>query len=119
MGGVTMGSEVSSTRSGKCWCEEGVTEQIKIKNWKDFKACYLPEDVDGGWSGYGTCSASCGGGWRYRKCNNPRPVANGKNCTGSHRQFCYLVGCPTTTTMAPWTTMAPRTTTETTATNEV
>merc|ERR1711874_785037 len=92
--GVTMASSVTASRSGKCWCEAAVKGQ---NNEKDYKACFLPKDVDGGWSGHGYCSASCGGGYRYRRCDNPSPVGNGKNCTGSHRRFCYLAGCPCST----------------------
>ena len=42
--------------------------------------------VDGGWGVWviGPCSKTCGGGIRSitRKCNNPKPLCNGKQCEG-------------------------------------
>ena len=45
--------------------------------------CLFP--VDGGWSewqDWGECSVSCGGGdqSRLRKCDNPSPLHDGKDC---------------------------------------
>ena len=38
----------------------------------------------GTWSEFQPCNKSCGYGYRhrYRKCNSPAPVANGKDCFG-------------------------------------
>ncbi|CAK8693253.1 unnamed protein product [Clavelina lepadiformis] len=53
----------------------------------------------GGWSPFGSCSRSCGGGimMSSRQCNNPAPRHGGKYCTGSRLQFrsCNIERCPT------------------------
>ena len=50
--------------------------------------------VDGGWGGWipEPCSKKCGGGLRgiSRKCNNPKPFCNGKQCEGE--SHCYFPG---------------------------
>ncbi|XP_056001828.1 coadhesin-like [Ostrea edulis] len=58
--------------------------------------------IDGAWSswsGYGSCSVSCGGGKqsRSRFCTNPKPVNGGKNCPGSASELtdCNSHDCPT------------------------
>lgn len=57
--------------------------------------------IDGGWSGWtpwGACSASCGGGTqaRTRACNNPFPFNNGAQCSGeaAQQQACNTDECP-------------------------
>ena len=57
-------------------------------------------DVDGGWSawtGWSQCTKTCGLGrqYRYRSCDNPKPVGNGAQCPGDHRQvaICNLQTC--------------------------
>ncbi|KAL4224243.1 hypothetical protein ACF0H5_017696 [Mactra antiquata] len=47
-------------------------------------------DIDGqwsSWSDYGHCTRSCGLGrqYRYRRCDNPPPLGNGKPCVGESR----------------------------------
>ena len=48
--------------------------------------------VDGGWgpwSGWSSCSLSCGNGGnknRFRTCDNPRPMGLGRVCAGSSHQ---------------------------------
>merc|ERR1712002_1194666 len=36
--------------------------------------------VDGGWSEWSTCTKSCGGGQKIRKCTNPTPANGGRQC---------------------------------------
>jgi hypothetical protein len=61
--------------------------------------------VNGGWSswsGWSSCSASCGGGTktRTRSCNNPAPSGGGANCSGSavDSNSCNTGACPGTVT---------------------
>jgi len=37
--------------------------------------------VHGGWSEWGICSKSCGGGWKERSCTNPIPLHGGEDCS--------------------------------------
>jgi hypothetical protein len=49
--------------------------------------------VNGGWSGWSSCSASCGGGTQTRSCNSPSPSCGGNPCSGSTSQSCNTQGC--------------------------
>lgn len=53
--------------------------------------CYA---VNGGWSSWSTCSASCGGGTMYRYCNSPYPSCGGSSCVGASSQACNTQACP-------------------------
>lgn len=50
--------------------------------------------VAGGWSAFGSCSASCGDGSQSRTCTNPAPSCGGADCVGSASQSCNLGCCP-------------------------
>ncbi|XP_067839357.1 A disintegrin and metalloproteinase with thrombospondin motifs 19-like [Heptranchias perlo] len=61
----------------------------------------LPDYIDGEWSIWSiwsTCSRTCDIGvhFRQRKCDNPRPGPEGKNCQGSRVQYriCKNPPCP-------------------------
>ena len=49
--------------------------------------------VDGGWTDWGTCSKTCGGGTQARTCTNPAPSGGGKGCAGSGSQTCNTQAC--------------------------
>ena len=51
------------------------------------------ENVDGGWSDYGLCSASCGGGTQSRTCTNPSPQGTGATCVGESTRSCNCQDC--------------------------
>lgn len=50
--------------------------------------------VDGGWSKWSKCSASCGGGSQTRTCTNPAPAYGGKECKGESERECNTDPCP-------------------------
>lgn len=54
-------------------------------------SCAVP--VNGGWSDWGNCSASCGGGTQTRTCTNPPPANGGNNCSGSSSEACNTKSC--------------------------
>ncbi|XP_052679401.1 coadhesin-like isoform X1 [Crassostrea angulata] len=65
--------------------------------------------IDGGWStwsGYGSCSKTCGTGTqsRSRTCTNPAPAYNGLSCSGSatSSQNCNTHNCPIDGQWATW-----------------
>ena len=49
--------------------------------------------VDGGWSAYGVCSLTCGGGTQTRTCTNPSPAGGGSSCSGSSFKACNTQVC--------------------------
>ncbi len=53
--------------------------------------CTAP--VNGGWTGWDSCSVSCGGGTQSRTCTNPSPANGGANCSGSASQACNTQAC--------------------------
>lgn len=64
--------------------------------------CWLMfHEVDGAWSiwsGWGSCSRTCGDGTRIRSrsCTNPAPLHGGHYCYGHYQESmpCYLMSCP-------------------------
>jgi len=49
--------------------------------------------VNGGWSPWGSCSATCGRGSRTRTCTAPSPANGGAYCVGESRQDCNIDDC--------------------------
>jgi cysteine-rich repeat protein len=50
--------------------------------------------INGGWSEWGVCSVTCGGGTQSRTCTNPAPANGGTDCTGEATQSCNTNSCP-------------------------
>ena len=72
--------------------------------------------VDGNysnWSAFGTCSKTCGGGERIRtrKCDNPAPVGEGRNCSRFGPPIdalpCNPEPCPVSGGYTPWSEFSP------------
>ena len=49
--------------------------------------------INGGWSAWGACSVSCGGGLQTRTCTNPTPSNGGSACTGVSSRSCNIAAC--------------------------
>jgi prepilin-type N-terminal cleavage/methylation domain-containing protein len=49
--------------------------------------------IDGGWSAWGPCSTTCGGGTQTRTCNNPAPSNGGASCAGPASKVCNPQAC--------------------------
>ena len=49
--------------------------------------------VHGGFSAFGSCSKTCGGGIRRRNCTNPAPKHGGRACAGHVEETCNTQAC--------------------------
>lgn len=60
--------------------------------------------IDGGWTVFGPCSESCGGGISTRTCTNPTPQFGGADCDGPASIACNTDPCPPdpVCTWNPW-----------------
>ena len=61
--------------------------------------CRALDRVNGGWSGWSSCSVTCGGGTQTRTCTNPRPANGGANCSGASSRACNTQACPPAITL--------------------
>lgn len=52
-----------------------------------------PVAIDGGWSSWSSCSATCGSGTQTRSCTNPLPMNGGATCNGISQQSCSTQSC--------------------------
>ncbi|MEI8013075.1 MAG: cohesin domain-containing protein, partial [Candidatus Omnitrophota bacterium] len=55
--------------------------------------CSILTVINGGWTDFGTCSKTCGGGTQTRTCTNPAPANGGANCVGASSQECNTQQC--------------------------
>eukprot|EP01006_Ploeotia_vitrea_P025256 TRINITY_DN58129_c0_g1_i1.p1 TRINITY_DN58129_c0_g1~~TRINITY_DN58129_c0_g1_i1.p1 ORF type:complete len:406 (+),score=89.28 TRINITY_DN58129_c0_g1_i1:268-1485(+) len=95
-GGIQMASRTCSNpppASGGADCVGDDTKQ------QDCNTQHCP--INGGWSqwsGWGTCSSTCGGGSQTasRTCSNPPPANGGTDCAGDEtkQQDCNTQDCP-------------------------
>lgn len=78
--------------------------QLHVKPWREFLLLILKFLVHGGlseWSEWGSCDVTCGKGsqLRTRKCDSPKPICGGRNCTAlgslhETREFKAVIECP-------------------------
>ncbi|XP_044162017.1 A disintegrin and metalloproteinase with thrombospondin motifs 13 [Bufo gargarizans] len=77
------------------WCHKG-----RCTSLEELNPVSVVHGVWSSWSGFTSCSRSCGGGviFRKRRCNNPRPAFGGRNCEGPGLQaeMCNTQDCDTT-----------------------
>lgn len=67
--------------------------------------------INGGFSEWSQCSATCSVGTQIRACNNPTPSGGGRNCTGEVIRTCDTgVVCPVSETSAIVVSTAPEST---------
>lgn len=77
------------------WCHKGHCTSLEELN-----PVSVVHGVWSSWSGFPSCSRSCGGGVivRKRQCNNPRPAFGGRDCEGPSLQaeMCNTQACDST-----------------------
>ncbi|HPR91464.1 MAG TPA: hypothetical protein PK547_01895 [Candidatus Paceibacterota bacterium] len=56
-------------------------------------SCEPSTPINGGWTDWGACSKSCGGGTQTRTCTNPTPANGGAECEGESSQACNTRSC--------------------------
>ena len=71
--------------------EHGGQECLKLdgtRGTSETRACTGASALDGGWSAWSSCSASCGTGRQTRTCTNPAPGCGGSACSGPSLRSC-------------------------------
>lgn len=58
--------------------------------------------INGGWTGWSGCSATCGSGTQTRSCTNPAPANGGATCVGSNTQACNTQACAVNGGWSAW-----------------
>lgn len=97
MGGFSLGAtNQSHPNASEYWwtCNESVGgSTIQSSCYQGPGVCGTPFPVNGGWSSWGSCSKSCGGGTQTRTCTNPPPSGGGASCSGASSQACNTHSC--------------------------
>jgi hypothetical protein len=88
------GSGLQCTPAPSSTGASGILVDCSAANQGNF-VNYIPPavPVDGGWTDYGACSATCGDGTQTRTCTNPAPANGGAACVGSETQACSMGPC--------------------------
>lgn len=121
-GGNWRGTSSPNCNSSSPTCSYPWGDRGTCKAASDLSGRCEPEvnpPVNGGWSDFGGCSATCGGGTQTRQCNNPPPSNGGANCSGPSSQSCNTQACPvnTPTPVPPTSTPVPTATPPIVSTN--
>lgn len=61
-----------------------------------------PPPVDGGWSEWSSCSATCGSGTQTRSCDSPAAANGGRQCEGEASRSCDAGACPPQGNWSAW-----------------
>merc|ERR1712002_1194735 len=77
----------------------GLVDQLMTKAKELIHSCHIESQpsecpVHGGWSVWGVCSKTCGGGEQTRECTDPAPGQDGADCDGDMSQPCNTCPCP-------------------------
>jgi len=77
-----------------CKCNTGFTGTLTFKQEQWVGSCSPPPKVvNGAWTTWGACSATCGPGSKKRTCTNPAPANGGTDCAGSPSEPCSQASC--------------------------
>ena len=89
--------------------EHGGQECPKLdgtRGTSETRACTGASALDGGWSAWSSCSASCGTGRQTRTCNNPAPGCGGSACSGPSLRSC-TANAPVDGGWSAWSACSP------------
>ena len=73
---------------------ETIDDHVRLLTSCDTGGVTPDSVLDGGWSRFGSCSKTCGGGTQSRMCSEPAPANGGKDCVGDATKECNTRVCP-------------------------
>ncbi|XP_062521148.1 hemicentin-1-like [Corticium candelabrum] len=103
------GNYVSTTQCSVVDCPTGITHSCPSNPYITW--CRVLDGAWGHWTGWSTCSPTCGrrSKRRTRSCDYPKPKDGGSNCVGSHSelQLCAPIPCPCDGRYSGWSFWSP------------
>jgi len=88
--GCLLGPNTASPESVKTFFN---SKNGKAGNYLYRSVCKHTPVINGGWSEWGPCSKTCGGGVHRRTCDNPKPSGGGDDCPGKSEMGCNADRC--------------------------
>merc|ERR1711874_249002 len=88
--GCLLGPNTASPESVKTFFN---SKNGKAGNYLYRSVCKHTPVINGGWSEWGPCSKTCGGGVHRRTCDNPKPSGGGDDCLGKSEMGCNADRC--------------------------